>query len=59
MRYDTDAEKIVYGINSIASGWPRLAGTEFASSLQAGCRVPTSWTDVYLFKNDRYVRYTV
>ncbi|GHF71500.1 hypothetical protein GCM10010218_60870 [Streptomyces mashuensis] len=50
---------LVYGINKIAGGWPRLAGTEFAGSLQAGCRVPTSSTDVYLFKNDRYVRYTV
>jgi hypothetical protein len=58
VRYNTKNEGSG-GVRKIADEWPRLASTEFASSLDAGCAVPGSSRDVYLFKGERYVRYTV
>ncbi|WP_318216668.1 hypothetical protein [Streptomyces sp. SCL15-6] len=59
VRYDCRNERIHNGVQNIISGWPRLADTEFAYNLQAGCAVPGSGRDVYLFKGERYVRYTI
>ncbi|MFF4104360.1 hypothetical protein [Streptomyces sp. NPDC001903] len=59
VRYNCDREQINNGIRTISAGWPRLTDTEFADTLQAGCAVPGNRNDVYLFKGDRYVRYTI
>ncbi|MBJ7005720.1 hypothetical protein JG491_37855 [Streptomyces sp. CRPSP2-6A1] len=59
VRYDCRNERIRNGVQNIITGWPRLADTEFAYNLQAGCAVPGSGKDVYLFKGERYVRYTI
>ncbi|WP_395295700.1 hemopexin repeat-containing protein [Kitasatospora hibisci] len=44
---------------NLASGWPGLKGTDFASGIDAACVVPDSGTDLYLFKGDKYLRYRV
>ncbi|MEU6313803.1 hypothetical protein [Streptomyces sp. NPDC047014] len=59
VRYDRHAEKIVNGPWSISAGWPSVQGTTFAYSLSAACATPGSNDVIYLFKNDRYRRYTI
>ncbi|MFD3701022.1 hemopexin repeat-containing protein [Streptomyces sp. NPDC058646] len=54
VRYNAHYDRIIRGPLSIAAGWPQLAGTTFASNLDAACAVPNSSTHVYLFKGDRY-----
>ncbi|MFJ7147543.1 hypothetical protein ACIQVT_04965 [Streptomyces sp. NPDC100445] len=44
---------------NLASGWPALKGTTFASGIDAACGVPDSGTDLYLFKGNQYLRYRV
>ncbi|MWA16126.1 hypothetical protein [Streptomyces sp. BA2] len=44
---------------TISGGWPGLRGTSFTSNLGAACPVPGSSTDIYLFRDSQYVRYTV
>ncbi|MFG2484999.1 hypothetical protein ACGFSI_19865 [Streptomyces virginiae] len=58
VRYDCSSERIRHR-QAITAGWPRLTDTEFAHNLQAGCVVPNSRHDVYLFKGERYVRYAM
>ncbi|MFD5145088.1 hemopexin repeat-containing protein [Streptomyces sp. NPDC058401] len=56
-RYNVRSEETVVPSTKIADGWPALRHTPFASSVNAAVKVPGSDTDVYLFKDDEYVRY--
>ncbi|WP_223778804.1 hypothetical protein [Streptomyces sp. 135] len=42
-----------------AAGFPGLENTSFRSGFQAASTVPTSGSDIYLFKDSEYVRYHV
>ncbi|MFI9155695.1 hemopexin repeat-containing protein [Streptomyces sp. NPDC053367] len=57
VRYSTSTEEMRYGgIRSIRNSWTGLPAY-FTSGLDAGCAVPGSRSDVYLFKGDHFVRY--
>ncbi|WP_280300274.1 hypothetical protein [Nocardia abscessus] len=59
LRYDAGNKRIASGPTSISSGLPGLAGTSFASKIDAACSVPGSSSDVFLFHRASYLRYNL
>ncbi|MGW2426668.1 hypothetical protein ACWC0C_47300 [Streptomyces sp. NPDC001709] len=59
LRYNAEKEKITNGPMEIASGWPGLANTAYTTGVDEGLPVPGSLNEVWLFKGDRYVRYSI
>ncbi|MFJ5801461.1 hypothetical protein [Streptomyces decoyicus] len=57
VKYDAANHRIVSGPTSIGAGWPGLAGTNFASKVDAACSVPGSTSDIFLFSKADYMRY--
>lgn len=57
-RANPDSKTVTSGPTAIASGWPGLAGTDFAAGgLDAAANKPGSASEVYLFKGDAFLTY--
>ncbi|GAA2724979.1 hemopexin repeat-containing protein [Actinocorallia aurantiaca] len=56
-RYRTSEEKITSGPKAIATGWPGLKNTAFASGINGACGAPDGAVGLYLFKGGQYLHY--
>ncbi|MET9504160.1 hemopexin repeat-containing protein [Streptomyces sp. NPDC006622] len=59
LRYHVGNEKITSGPKSLADGWSGLKDTTFTFGISAACSVPSEPTNLYLFKDDKYLSYRV
>ncbi|MEE1751143.1 DUF6207 family protein [Streptomyces sp. SP18CS02] len=57
VNYNNHEDEIKWGPRKIAEAFPPLVGTILERDIQAACPVPGHGTDLYLFKEDQYVRH--
>jgi hypothetical protein len=56
-RTTTSPEEVASGPTKLASGWPGLAGTAFASGVDAAANRPDGAREVYLFRGSTFAVY--